>query len=586
MHKPFADEIIKNEEVISAFSGYKNNLRISESSFFDEENITSDFFPVFSPRSKRAWFNVNGDTLHGLFSKSSLGYINNGVLYYGGHAVIGMKFPDIEKERQFVSLGAKLLVFPDKIYLNTKDLTDFGSLEAEFTTAEGGTVNFSLCKSDGSLYEGYTVSATAPSNPVNNTLWFDTSITPNELKQYSEYSDTWVTIVTTYVRIAYPGIGENFNQYDGVKISGAVNDDFNGAFVIWDKGDDFVVVTGVLSSAQKQQTPLTISRSVPDMDFVCENGNRIWGCSSEKNELYSCKLGDPTNWNCFMGIASDSYAVSLGTDGKFTGGISHKGYVLFFKENCVHKIYGANPPFTVNTSFIRGVQKGSEKSLVSINETLYYKSPNGVVMYDGSLPINISEALGNEYYSDAVAGSLRDKYYICMTDKNNDRVLFVYDETKRIWHKEGKIDIKEFAFHNCNLYFIRNDEDGTRRLYLADAENKFGNFEGELSGYFIEADIEWMAETGMWGLNLPEKKYYSGINIRLVGSKGAKITIYFQYNSNGKWVKKVDCNIEKTGSLNIPVVTPRCDHFKMKLEGKGDIKIFSISRKIEKGSEK
>ena len=44
--------------------------------------------------------------------------------------------------------------------------------------------------------------------------------------------------------------------------------------------------------------------------------------------------------------------------------------------------------------------------LYELNETLYYKSPNGIVMYDGGLPISISEPFGIDYYFDAVAGTL------------------------------------------------------------------------------------------------------------------------------------------------------------------------------------
>ena len=76
------------------------------------------------------------------------------------------------------------------------------------------------------------------------------------------------------------------------------------------------------------------------------------------------------------------------------------------------------------------------------------------------------------------------------------------------------------------------------------------------------------------------------INIRLTGEKNSKLNIYFQINSNGEWIKKGEFIINKTGSINLSLQTPRCDHLKIKMEGKGDIKIFSISRKIEKGSEK
>ena len=586
MFKPNINNLNKSEEMISLFGGYDKNYKIPENSFNDESNMTSDYFPVLSPRNKRILFNVSGERLSGLFAKASLGYINNGVLYYNGKAVTGLSFPDINKNRQFISMGAKLLIFPDKVYLNTNNLEDFGSLEAEFETSNGSEVTFTLCKSDGALYENYIVSSAPPESPKNNDLWLDTSVSPNELKQYSEYNEDWSVIATTYVKISFRGIGADFKQYDGVKISGCIDENFNGAFIIQDCADDYIIVSGILNNTIKQTEPIKIERKIPDIDFFCENSNRIWGCSSKTNEIFSSKLGDPTNWQCYMGIASDSYAVSVGTDGDFTGAVSYKGYVLFFKENCVHKIFGSIPPFTVNTGFIRGVQKGSEKSLVSVNETLYYKSPNGIVMYDGGLPISISDNFALENYSNAVAGSLKNKYYVCMTDKNNKRWLFTYDENKSLWHKEDEINICEFVCHNCNLYFIAKEDENNKRLYLADGVNKYGNFAGELAGYYEEDDFNWFVETGLWGLSLPEKKYYSNINIRAIAKSNSEVKIYFQYNSSGEWVKKADIKINKNGSHNIPFVTPRCDHLKMRIEGKGDVKILSISRKTEKGSEK
>ena len=35
----------------------------------------------------------------------------------------------------------------------------------------------------------------------------------------------------------------------------------------------------------------------------------------------------------------------------------------------------------------------------------------------------------------------------------------------------------------------------------------------------------------------------------------------------------------------MPFTTPRCDHMRVRIEGKGDVKILSISRNIENGSE-
>ena len=584
MYKPFLYELSSSQELLSSFGGYNKNEVIEENSFYFEENMSSTAYPLLTPRVKRGFFNVNGDTLHGLFAKSKLIYVKNNALYYGGERVEGLYLPDVAVKRQFVSMGARLLIFPDKLYLNTLDLSDFGSLEAVFEADEGTQVTFSLCRGDGELYEGYVISDTEPEKPSNGDLWLDTSASPHSLKQFSESLGSWLELAETYVRIACPLIGKGFNQYDGVTLEGAVKNDLNGSHIIYDRGEDFITVTGIMGDSFTQTGGLKVSRLLPDMDFVCESSNRLWGCSCDKNEIYASKLGDPTNFNFFMGISSDSYAVSVGSDGEFTGAVPFRGYVLFFKESCVHKIYGQNPPFTLTTSYIRGVQKGSGGSLVILNESLYYKSPGGVCVYDGGIPVDISKPLGGEYFTDAVAGACGDRYYICMSDKKGERSLFVFDESKTLWHREDNIDISEFACHNFNLYFIA-EIDGEKRLCLADGVNRFGNFTGELKGYYEEDAVSWVAQTGLWGLGLPENKYYSSVVIRLTGEKGARLKVEYQTNSDGKWREQINTVVTKTGSMVLPFTTPRCDHLQIRLSGRGNVKIYSISRKVQRGSE-
>ena len=584
MYNPAVYEMGKTQELISSFGGFDCNPVIPDNCFSDESNMGGEEFPLLSSRNKRAYFNVQGDRLHGLFSKSKIMYINNGLLYYGGEAVEGLHFPDIPGERQFVSMGAKVLIFPDKVYLNTADLTDYGSLEAEFKTDEGVNVTCSFSKGDGDLYENYIISSAEPEEMKNGDLWLDTSVTPNELKQYTESLGMWMPLAETYVKISCAGIGKNFEAYDGVTLSGFENEDLNGSHIIRDKGDDFITVTGIISNTINQTAPISVERKLPDMDFIIESGNRIWGCNSEKNEIYASKLGDPKNFDSYLGISTDSYAVTVGTDGEFTGAISFRGYIIFFKEHCIHKIYGQNPPYTVNTSYIRGVQKGSHKSLQVVNETLYYKSPNGICAFEGGVPLDISSALGGVYYTDAVAGVLANKYYICMSDKSGERVLFNYNESRNIWHKEDNIDIKEFATHNGNLYFI-GIIDGMKRLCLADGENVYGNFAGELSGWFPEEDFNWSCETGIWGLDIPENKYYSGIVFRVSAEKKARVKVEFQTNSDGVWKHQITVTPDKVGSFTLPFAIERCDHLKIRISGKGKAKILGISRKTEVGSE-
>ena len=585
MYNPAVYEMGKTQELISSFGGFNCNPVIPDNCFNDECNMGSTEYPLLAPRNKRAFFDVYSSSLHGLFAKSKIMYINRGQLYYGGEVVEGPLFPDIEGERQFVSMGAKVLIFPDKMYINTADLSDYGPLEGWYFTEEGINVRCSLVKGDGDLYENYIVSSAEPEEVKNGALWLDTSVTPNELKQYSEGLGMWMPLGETYVRISCSGIGKGFEVYDGVTLSGFENEALNGSHIIRDKGDDFITVTGIISNTINQTAPIGVERRLPDMDFVVENGNRLWGCNSEKNEIYASKLGDPKNFESFMGISTDSYAVTVGTDGEFTGAVSFRGYIIFFKEHCIHKIYGQNPPYTVNTSYIRGVQKGSHKSIQIVNETLYYKSPNGICAFEGGVPVDISEALGSAYYTDAVAGVLGNRYYICMSDKNGKQAFFNYDESRNIWHKEDVLPIKEFVNHNGNLYFLVDIGYDMNLLGLIDGENLYGNFSGELSGWTTESSVNWSCETGIWGLDIPENKYYSKICFCVSGEKGTKIHIDFQTDESGKWENQISFNADKLGSAVLPFTTPRCRFLRIRIRGEGKGKVYLISRTVETGSE-
>lgn len=69
--------------------------------------------------------------------------------------------------------------------------------------------------------------------------------------------------------------------------------------------------------------------------------------------------------------------------------------VIFFKENCLHRVYGTQPSnFTVYVDNLRGVQQGCHKSAVRVNEYLYYKSVFDVCVYADSEVAGISAALG------------------------------------------------------------------------------------------------------------------------------------------------------------------------------------------------
>lgn len=596
MKLPILSELNTSREWLDVFGGYNHNLRIGEGEFYEMTNLSSDHYPILSPRQKRGIY-ATPTTPTGLVAKDALCYVDGSKFVINEYPVdMGLSVDKDDEEKvipkTLISMGAYVIIMPDKKYINTADLTDFGNIEAAVTTS--GTVTFSLCKVDGSAYENTKTQTTAPeiteemeADPSKIPLWLDTSSTPHSLKQYSTSSAMWSTIATTYIKITATGIGKSFEVNDGVTISGVEDEalkDLNASIVILAKGDDYIVVTGILDKETTQTKPLTVERRMPEMDYIVESGNRLWGCrygpqgDQIVNEIYASKLGDFKNWSCYQGISTDSYAASVGTDGQFTGAITHLGYPIFFKENFMHKVYGNYPAnYQIQTTACRGVQKGCGKSLAIVNEVLYYKARSGICAYDGSLPTEISSALGDVSYSKAVAGALGNKYYVSMCDEEGVYHLFVYDTLKRMWHREDKTEVMDFCNCRGDLYFIDNgDEFGQVQIK---------NVKGTATETHESKYIKWEAMTGVIGTDSPDKKYISRLDVRMLLEVGAKASFFVEYDSSGEWEFLFDMTGIALKSFSVPIRPQRCDHMRLKILGVGDAKIYSICKTIEWGSD-
>lgn len=576
--------------VTDVFAGYNHNLRINDGEFYDEENLCSDDYPLLSVRRQRGVY-ASPAAAQGLIAKDALCYVD------GTEFVINEKRIDMELStetemcpKSLISMGAYVIILPDRKYINTADLSDFGSIEASYTSVSD--VTFNLCTVDGAGLD-VIAGAAAPENPKNGEYWLDTSATPHTLKVYSETSAMWMSVVTTYVKISATGIGAQFEQYDGVTISGIVKTgvkDLNGSAIIWAKDENYIVVVGILDTEINQtaeEGAVTIARKMPEMDFVIESGNRLWGCKygmvdgKTVNEIYASKLGDFRNWNCFMGIFTDSYVASCGTDGQWTGAITHLGYPLFFKENCLHKVYGTAPSsYQIQTTACRGVQKGSGKSLAIVNEVLYYKSRGGVCAYDGSLPTEISDAFGGVLYSDAVGGGHRNKYYLSMKNSGGIWNLFVYDARLGVWHREDNTHANAWCSCRDEMYYI-DAADGKIRTVLG-------------SGQTETEKIRWRAETGLFVSALSsgkypdyaaDKKYVGRLMLRMALDPGATMQAYVEYDSSGVWEQLWSMTGKNLQTFTFPVRPRRCDHFRLRLVGQGGAKLYSLTKTLEKGSD-
>ena len=507
----------QKKEIIE-FKGYNHNPNIDDGEFYDMQNLSSRYYPLLAPRNPRGTI-ATLTKINGLFAKNGQIYVDGTNFYYKG--VLKGQVSDTKK--QFASMGAYVIIFPDKLRFNTTTEA-FESLEASFTTAANVSVT-------GCTIDGTDVDASG----------------------------------SLYAKITVAGINSNFKQYDGVNISGSISV-LNGNKIIQAIGTNYIVVAGKIGSIQSHNG-ITITRNTPAMDFIVEQDNRIWGCSSANHEIYASKLGDPTNWNCYEGISTDSYTVTVGSDGDFTGAISFLGYILFMKEDCIHKVYGSKPAnYQIFENACRGLAKGSEGSLAIVNDTLLYMSRYGVCAYSGSLPESISYAFGDMKYSNASGGAIGDKYYISMSDGTNYH-MFVFDERIGTWHREDNTQALYFTYYDNKLYFSSG--------------NKIMTVEGNDT----EA-IQWYGEFSDFAEKTMNKKYVSKLQFRIELDEKAFFEAKIMYEDSGVWEPIATYSGKIKKSVNADILIRRCDYYKIRLSGLGKFKLYSMSKTYSEGSDR
>lgn len=518
--------LIPKEERILEFRGYNKKTVIDDGEMRDMYNLSSDEYPCLYQRKPRGVFSeFYQEPTAMLVKDKKLAVISDGKFYYDG-----IVYPQLvlSPDTHMVAINTRICFFPEKKYFNVKT-KEVGSL-AETSSAANITLTVS-----------------------NSTITF-----PGEMQLAEKFN------VGDAVTVSASGTGA-----EGLNVS-AVIEKITGTDIAF-PDETFIQVTGEgVESISVTVESISIERKCPDLDFVMEAGNRLWGVSNKDNTIYACKLGDPTNWAYFQNTALDSYYAEQGTDGEWTGCAPYSSHLLFFKEDYIHKVIGSKPSsYQITTAKCHALEKGSDKSIAIINETVLYKSRLGIMAYTGGVPQLISENFGTDKFSEVVAGTDGIKYYASAL-RNGEPELLVYDFEKGLWHKEDDIRAREFCYFDGKLLFI-NDNNGA--IVEINSDKPLAS----------EENIKWVAELGPFDEYIENKKVYSRIKMRLTLAEGSELTISISIDGGG-WEKLQLISTEHSRSHFVPIVPRRCDKFAVKLEGKGYCRIESLVREYRQGT--
>lgn len=628
MALPSLYSISTGKSIQTAFGGLNESYACAEAEFTEMKNFSSRGYPALQTRTPRRTMRAMG-RCNGMYHLNGLLLCEGTTLRYtedseddvataaaGGEIVLENAVTDSEKI--MIGMGTKILIWPDAKSFDTAT----GKLEAlSAAWSQTGTVTIAPCDAGGKTYTVSSVGTTEPSGPADGTLFLKQNSSSskwayvNVLEQYDAKSGKWAEILLNSVKMTLPGLAAaGFKKGDTItveQVPGLVEEylaeGVNGEVTIEQMDGDSIVLTGSpkteraryygsftvtaggttwksmngSESATVGGTTITARRRVPRLEYVTENANRVWGCNSEENVIYSCKLGDPTNWYSYRGIASDSYAVNVGSDGPFTGAATCMGYVLFFKENCLHKLYGSRPAdYQLVSVQCRGVAKQASKSMCVLAEVLYYLSPDGVMAWDGSLPVKISGGLDNTWLMNvrgAVGGVLDTRYYLHLrVPGRNETRLLVYDTERRLWHEEDTA-----AEENASGWAMCSTG---RQLYQWDGVNLWAtepereaDRDTDTAKANLEQKVSFEAVSGDIGLNIPADKYINRVFLRVDALTYSVVELQASYEG-GAWETLGQAAVlNKYTRVNLPFVPERHDTMRLRIKGTGQIAVRSIA---------
>ena len=355
------------EERIIEFKGLNRRNFVEEGEMSDMKNLTSDNYPLLTPRKLRGLYELPAGVVQPLSIMTKFDRLamiakkKNGraAFFYDGEEITTVT--GLTEDTQMVAINTKICFFPQKTYLSlvregsNVTIGEYGSLGTR--TSLGSTrITISNENAQMTIPIGHSYSYDDAVD-INGKLTYKPAATEEDPSPAIQTKDCVVSCIIEAVNggvLTLPR--ETFIELTG---EGATN----------------IVFTG------------NIKREVPDIKHVIEWNNRLCGVSDEDNTIYACKLGDPKNWKYYQGTALDSYYAQQGTDEQWTGCAAYSSHLIFFKENRMTKIYGTSPStFQVSNTRCFGVEKGSSKSVVVLNNVVLYKSTIGIMAYEGGDP--------------------------------------------------------------------------------------------------------------------------------------------------------------------------------------------------------
>lgn len=331
------------------------------------------------------------------------------------------------------------------------------------------------------------------------------------------------------------------------------------------------------ADSSKSGWKVSIPPAMPPIQYAAVHLSRLFGVSEDR--VYASGFNDYSNWNL---DTIDEYNESNAwcspaqsntkADGNFTGITVFQNHVVCFKEDFMHEIYNNKNPFRIQDIYPEGAI--NNKTVQDVDGNLIFASRDGVKVYTGGDPRNLSYSMDIGEIKDAVSGTDGRNYYLYYVDKDDSAKILVFDTLFGEWSERTVPDLSDgyptdiIAFaHNSKGMFLLTDGalDEQRKIIKLD------------SGKY---DHNWCFETDLMTNQTVDIKHLKKIQM-FMDCSNADVKVYALYDDEVFSPEKSHLLYDgkgMNGRKTIRVKPRMSAHYGVKfhIEGTGYIRLYEL----------
>ena len=490
----------------------------------------------------------------GVACDGTLAYVDGGRLYYGGDEIEGVYLS--EGEKTLLRVGGYLLVFPDGIFV---DLASGETGRLAFTVSAPYARMVTVDRQGNELDHG---SGTRLPDTAAAGEYFALQGSDGAFKM-KRYNGVYWSDEQCFIKIEGQGLGATARVGDTLRIEGAQV--LGSTVTVVGKEPDAIFCEGVISGETITLGSVTLCREIPVFDLVTVSGGRVCGVRRGRDgygeivcRMYVSAPFDPFNFLPEGGGAM----LDLDLSGEFTAVADRDGEPLAFTEGELIEARVRGGVLSATVIKTLGTVKGAHKSVCCADGDVYYLSPEGICVYDGSYPRLISGGLGRTLPTDGSAAVLSRGRYRVSVMLDGQKCLAVYSVGDRRFLTESDPGALTLFKHRENAYALCKDG----RIVLLDTgraeETEYLADEAEPEG-----DFGFILESAPFG-ELGGSVCPIRLTLDVKKPEGAPLSAGLLYGDGQTCMTEITERVD--GQICVPVALKRDGSFKVRLEGRGE----------------